>query len=60
MSGERCPKCHELSLQMGYGLTGGGIGPYQYCDNEKCDYFEKWQDAELTEPGPHDDKQHSK
>ena len=27
----RCPKCLSTDLEMGYGLAGGGIGPYSYC-----------------------------
>ena len=40
---ERCPKCGDEVL-VGYGLMGGGIGPYKLCDNEKCDFFEKVQE----------------
>lgn len=29
---EKCPKCLS-PLEMGYGLAGGGIGPYMYCPN---------------------------
>ena len=36
---ERCPYCHVGWLQIGYGLVGGGVGPYHYCDT--CDYFSK-------------------
>lgn len=35
---------------MGYGLAGGGIGPYIYCTNVKCDYFVKFQDPEMEQP----------
>lgn len=28
---DRCPKCLSTNLEMGYGLAGGGIGPYSYC-----------------------------
>lgn len=41
----KCPKCGGEIL-FGYGLAGGGIGPYRYCDGDNCDYFEKTQDAE--------------
>lgn len=27
----RCPKCLGTNLEMGYGLAGGGYGPYSYC-----------------------------
>ena len=33
-SAERCPKCLSTDLEMGYGLAGGGMGPYSYCS--KC------------------------
>lgn len=26
----KCPRCNVLG-EMGYGLAGGGIGPYMYC-----------------------------
>lgn len=28
---ERCPKCLSVNLEMGFGLAGGGYGPYSYC-----------------------------
>jgi hypothetical protein len=28
---DRCPKCLSTNLEMGYGLAGGGFGPYSYC-----------------------------
>jgi hypothetical protein len=37
---------------MGYGLAGGGVGPYEYCTNETCNHFIKHQDAEVK---PKDD-----
>lgn len=36
---ERCQCCHVGWLQIGYGLAGGGVGPYYYCDT--CDFFSK-------------------
>ena len=52
MSAGLCPKCNS-ELEMGYGLAGGGIGPYVYCSNEQCDYFEKFQDHEMdNKPEP--------
>ncbi len=27
----RCPKCLSTNLEMGYGMAGGGMGPYSYC-----------------------------
>jgi hypothetical protein len=41
-----CPKCGS-ELEMGYGLAGGGIGPYEYCSNEKCNHLVKYQDPEM-------------
>ena len=38
-----CPKCGS-ELEMGFGLAGSGYGPYEYCTNEKCDQFTKWQE----------------
>lgn len=29
--GERCPHCGGPT-QVGFGLAGGGYGPYTYCD----------------------------
>lgn len=38
---EQCPKCGGPVVQ-GYGLAGGGIGPYRYCESDTdCDFFEK-------------------
>lgn len=28
---DRCPKCLSTNLEMGFGLAGGGYGPYSYC-----------------------------
>lgn len=28
---DRCPKCLTTNLEMGFGLAGGGYGPYSYC-----------------------------
>ena len=47
---EECPKCHKMTLLLGYGLAGGGIGVYNYCEDEACGYFDKTQDRELEEP----------
>lgn len=38
-----CPKC-GAELLGGYGLAGGGMGPYKLCASDACDYFEKKQD----------------
>jgi hypothetical protein len=41
----RCPKCGS-EIRGGYGLAGGGMGVYEYCLNDDCDWFHKFQDAE--------------
>ncbi len=46
---KRCPKCGG-DIEVGYGFMGGGIGPYAFCVNAKCDYFVKEQDRELRKP----------
>lgn len=40
----RCPKCGG-ELFRGYGLMGGGIGVYEGCQEDGCDYFTKEQDG---------------
>lgn len=30
-----CQHC-GMPLEAGYGLAGGGLGPYMYCPNEYC------------------------
>lgn len=50
-TGKTCPKCHNETIEHGYGLCGGGIGPYSYCTTEGCNYFNKVQDPEI---GDHD------
>jgi hypothetical protein len=43
----RCPDC-KGPLYTGYGMAGGGMGVYEYC--ERCDKIvNKWQDHEATE-----------
>jgi hypothetical protein len=42
--GQGCPKC-GAPTEMGFGLAGGGYGPYAYCSDDACDYFEKWQEG---------------
>lgn len=43
----KCPKCGAI-LYYAYGMAGGGMGPYWYCDGpeegQDCDYFRKEQD----------------
>jgi hypothetical protein len=38
---DKCPKC-GADTEGGFGLAGGGYGPYVYCPNG-CDYFAKLQ-----------------
>jgi hypothetical protein len=44
-----CPKCGGSEIHHGYGLAGGGIGPYRTCLNDNCDFFEKTLDASNTD-----------
>jgi peptide methionine sulfoxide reductase MsrB len=40
---EKCPKCGS-HVAHGFGLAGGGYGPYRYCTNpneDACDFFDK-------------------
>jgi hypothetical protein len=41
-----CEKCGK-EMQSGYGMAGGGIGPYFYCETEACNNFVKLQDPEM-------------
>lgn len=41
----KCPKC-GTEIMRGYGLFGGGMGLYETCDSETCDYFVKHQDKD--------------
>ena len=42
-----CPKC-STPTEMGYGLAGGGIGPYTYCP--KCEMvIQKWQEEDSND-----------
>ena len=51
-AGDPCPDCGGLTLFHGFGLAGGGYGPYSYCVADGCEYFDKVQelDAPLSEP----------
>lgn len=49
---EKCPKCGAGDVEHGYGLWGGGIGPYWFCIADECDWFRKEQDEEHAEPTP--------
>jgi hypothetical protein len=40
-----CEKCGQ-EMEMGYGMAGGGIGPYFYCE---CGTFMKFPDPEMED-----------
>lgn len=42
----KCLKCGG-ELHFGYGLAGGGMGSYEICLNDGCDYFSKEQDNDF-------------
>lgn len=45
-----CEKCGK-EMECGYGLAGGGIGPYFFCESPGCqESFIKFQDPELVKP----------
>lgn len=46
-----CTKCGK-EMQCGYGLAGGGIGPYFYCESVGCEDqpVQKFQDPEMESP----------
>jgi len=44
VDGKTCPKCGAKAVERGYGLMGGGIGSYELCDTDACDWFAKQQD----------------
>ncbi len=46
----RCPKC-QGPTDTGYGLMGGGVGPYVFCAGDEagddgCGWFYKEQDLD--------------
>jgi hypothetical protein len=41
----RCPKCGGPTA-TGYGLMGGGLGPYTFCLEDACTWMDKQQDGE--------------
>lgn len=45
---DRCPRC-GAELWLGYGLAGGGFGPYSSCTSDDCDYFAKSQECVVCE-----------
>jgi len=40
----RCPKCKGPTA-TGYGLMGGGVGAYEFCLADACDWMSKEQDG---------------
>lgn len=40
-----CPEC-DGPLELGYGLAGGGMGTYVFCQREGCSFFRKSQDED--------------
>lgn len=43
--GQPCPKCGE-QLIMGFGLAGGGFGPYTMCPTGCKEGFEKFPEGD--------------
>lgn len=41
---DTCPQCGD-EVAGGYGLAGGGMGPYVFCLNDDCDYFVKQEET---------------
>lgn len=48
--GIHCPKCGSESVYQGYGLAGGGVGLYEGCDADGCDWFAKQLDEPEVKP----------
>jgi hypothetical protein len=46
-----CPKC-GTATDFGFGLAGGGYGPYVYCLAESCDFFAKEQERDPDADAP--------
>lgn len=44
MTEGECPKCRR-DLMGGYGLMGGGVGRYEFCTADDCDWMQKWPEA---------------
>ena len=42
---DNCPLCGNDTLDVGYGLAGGGIGVYYFCKTDGCSYFHKTRDG---------------
>lgn len=52
MEPETCPECSAKTLYTGYGLAGGGMGSYRFCN--ACDFFAKDHECSFCE-GPTED-----
>jgi hypothetical protein len=39
---EKCPKCGSW-IGFGFGLMGGGYGPYKFCQADNCNWL--WQEV---------------
>lgn len=44
-----CPKC-GANTEHGYGLAGGGFGPYVFCTSDSCEFFAKQQERDEESP----------
>lgn len=48
-----CPKCGSRTI-FGFGLAGGGVGPYVMCDGPlgqgECDFFLKKSTSKERQP----------
>lgn len=40
-----CPRCGSETM-IGYGFAGGGIGGYECCSDDACDWMVKSQDRD--------------
>ncbi len=45
MEATECPRCHSPA-SSGFGLMGGGYGPYLFCDGN-CGWYYKEQEGEI-------------
>lgn len=45
-----CPKCGSHDIGSGYGLAGGGCGPYWFCNEDACTWFYKEDDVDMAVP----------
>jgi len=49
----KCLICGK-ELEVGYGMAGGGIGPYEYCEDHGI--IDKWPDPEYGDVARPDEK----